>query len=171
MAAVLPRFSRSAICDHGQAVDTPKSYRVGLLDVGYADGVPVTLLDGHLLLPGDAEYARLRRRFVGGDRDELPCAAVACQSEADVGRALSMATAQRAPFAVRSGGHSYADASSTPGLLIDLSELRSIGLDGDLLTVGPGARLGEVQLTLAERGRCLPSASCPSVAVGGSTLS
>ncbi|MBB5869058.1 hypothetical protein F4553_002437 [Allocatelliglobosispora scoriae] len=127
-------------------------------------------LDGEVWLPGDDSYARVRRGFVGGDADLLPSAAAACVSTQDVVRSLGFARSAGLPFAVRSGGHSYADRSSTAGLLIELRGLRTIRLDGELLTVGPGARLGEIQRALAERGRSLPTGSCASVGIGGSTI-
>lgn len=129
-----------------------------------------TTMDGWLWLPGDIGYPRVRRGFVGGDSDLLPMAAAACVTPHDVALALAFARSEGLPFAVRSGGHSYADQSSTSGLLIDLGSMRSVRLDGDLLTVGPGAQLGPVQLALAERNRCLPTGSCASVGIGGSTM-
>jgi hypothetical protein len=41
-------------------------------------------------------------------------------------------------MALRSGGNSFADGSSTNGLLIDLGEPRGPRMDGDLIVTGPG---------------------------------
>ncbi|WP_027342159.1 FAD-binding oxidoreductase [Hamadaea tsunoensis] len=123
-----------------------------------------------LLRPHHSAYSRVRRSWVGGERDVLPEAVAVCADEGDVAAALEFARTRSVPFAVRSGGHSYTDASSTPGLLILLADLDAVRLDGDLVTVGPGARLGDVAATLAAHGRCLPTGSCASVALGGSVL-
>src|SRR5207249_2997959 len=73
--------------------------------------------------------------------------------------------------AIRSGGHSYAGYSSGDGrLVIDVSRLNSIRLDGTTATIGAGARLLDVYRTLGQQGRTIPGGSCPSVGISGLTL-
>jgi len=74
------------------------------------------------------------------------------------------------PIAVRSGGHCFAGRSSTRGLLIDLSLLRSVELDGTLATIAAGATLGAIHARLEGAGRTIAAGSCPTVGIAGLTL-
>lgn len=84
--------------------------------------------------------------------------------------ALRFATVNRLPFALRSGGHSYADHSSTPGLLIDLAGLGHVAVSADRVRAGAGVTVGGVHRALIGTGRSLPTGSHPTVGLVGSTL-
>lgn len=134
-------------------------------------------LEGRLVRPDDPEYVWVRRRNIRLDRDLLPAAIAKCASAEDIAEALAYARAYGMPFAVRAGGHSYADHSSTEGLLIDVSGLDSIGFEaGDAtgdrarIRVGAGTRIGPLTERLAQAGRLLPTGTCPTVGIGGSAL-
>jgi FAD/FMN-containing dehydrogenase len=128
-------------------------------------------LTGSLLRPQDPQFSHLRRLFRGRPGDEvLPRAVVRCADPADVADAVQFARAHRLPFAVRSGGHSFADFCTTGGLLIDLGQLDSVDLDGEVVTVGPGIRLGPLADRLAAHDRVLPCGWNPLVAMGGVVL-
>lgn len=128
-------------------------------------------LSGSVVLPDDPEFPPRRRLFRGRPGDEvLPQAVVRCASAEDVAVAVGLARTQRLPIAVRSGGHSFADFCTTDGLLIDLGDLDSVGLDDDTVTVGPGIRLGPLADRLAAHDRVLPCGWNPLVAVGGAVL-
>jgi hypothetical protein len=96
----------------------------------------------------------------------------------DVVMGLAFARAAGVPVAVRSGGHSYpgwsaggaADTGVPPSLVISTANLDSVHLDGERLTVGPGASLARVYSAAAEQGRAIASGSCGTVAIGGITL-
>lgn len=120
--------------------------------------------------PDDPEFDSLRKPFVGGMVEQVPLAVVPCATPAEAADAVQLARARKLPFAVRSGGHSLADLSTTDGLLIDLSRMDSIEIDGDLVTVGPGVRLGRLAERLVARGRVLPCGWNPLVGVGGAVL-
>ena len=71
----------------------------------------------------------------------------------------------------RSGGHSYAGYSTTTdGVVLDLSALHGVRVSGGRATVGPAARLIDVQRALTRRGVTVPSGSCPTVGIGGLAL-
>lgn len=81
------------------------------------------------------------------------------------------------PFRVRSGGHCYESWSmaADDGVLIDLRRLDSIelGPPSDAVTrvsIGAGARAGDVQQLLQHRHATLPVGLCPDVGIGGLTL-
>lgn len=127
-------------------------------------------LAGSLIRPEEPEFASVRKRFIGRFEEVLPQAVVRCRAVPDVVAALTFARAHGAPIALRSGGHSFAEWDTTAGLLIDLGPLVGLRLDGELVTVGPGQRLGPLADRLASAGQLVPCGWCPTVAVGGAVL-
>lgn len=127
-------------------------------------------LRGQVVLPDDPEYPALRKPTLGRLTEVLPRAVVRCATTADVAEAVRFAGAHRLPFALRSGGHCFADFCTTRGLLIDLGRLDTVRLDDELVTVGPGTRLGALAEHLAGHDRVVPMGWCPTVAVAGSVL-
>jgi FAD/FMN-containing dehydrogenase len=87
---------------------------------------------------------------------------VLCAAPADVVETLAFLAAHGLEPAIRCGGHCYAGQSSTSGVVVDVSAMRAVSIDGDLATVGAGARLGAVYDTLSAEGRTLPGGSCPA---------
>lgn len=127
-------------------------------------------LQGALLLPGQADFDRLRRAANARYDALAPQAIARCAGAADVAAALAFARDQKLAFAGRSGGHSYLGASSGGGLLIDVGGMDGVQLAGDVATVGAGAKLADVYDHLISAGRCIPSGSCVSVGIAGITL-
>ncbi|NRQ30845.1 FAD-binding oxidoreductase [Nonomuraea sp. NN258] len=123
-----------------------------------------------LIRPGEPGYQERRKAFRGTLVEELPVAVACCDSEADVVGALALAGARCLPFALRGGGHSFAEHSSTSGLLVDLGAMRTIEIGRDSVRVGPGVRVGELAARLAEQGRLVPCGWCPTVGVTGAVL-
>jgi FAD/FMN-containing dehydrogenase len=72
--------------------------------------------------------------------------------------------------ATRSGGHCFADHSSTDGIVIDVTPLNAVSVAGDIATIGAGARLGDVYRSLSEHDLTIAAGSCPSVGIAGLTL-
>jgi FAD/FMN-containing dehydrogenase len=128
-------------------------------------------LRGTLVRPQDAAYA-VDRRLYNTRFDGLRPAAVAYATGADdVRRCLDFAHRTGTAPVVRSGGHSYAGWSSGDGkLVVDVSRMNSVRLDGTEAVIGAGAKLIDVYDTLGRRGRTIPAGSCPSVGVSGLTL-
>ncbi len=127
-------------------------------------------LEGQLLSPSDPDYSKVLKWFISSYEELMPQAVVRCAGTADVVAALAFAREHDLPFAIRSGAHSFAEHSSTDGLLIDVGGLRRIELDGELVRVGPGTRIGQLVEFLAQTGRTVPMGWCPMVGVGGATL-
>ena len=97
----------------------------------------------------------------------------------DVQAGLAFARTTSTPVALRAGGHSYTgwSAGGAPGtgvprsLVISTQDLDGIDLHDDgTVTIGPGARLGDVYAELAKAGRAIGAGSCPTVGIGGLTL-
>ncbi|POS73719.1 glucooligosaccharide oxidase [Diaporthe helianthi] len=72
----------------------------------------------------------------------------------------------------KSGGHSYASTSSggkDGSMVVDLQRFHDVTVDEatGIASVGAGARLGNMALTLNEKGRALAHGTCAGVGVGG----
>ena len=121
-------------------------------------------IDGRVV--PDPEPTTFNARF----HDVRPRAAVWCTSPADVAATLSFLRRHDVPFAVRSGGHCFAGSSSSAGVVLDVTPMGLVASDGDLVTVGAGARLGAVNDRLELDGRALPAGTCPTVGIAGLAL-
>jgi FAD/FMN-containing dehydrogenase len=127
-------------------------------------------LSGSLIRPGDPGYAAVRKPFVGRLDDVLPSAVASCATVEDVRTSVEFARAHGLRFALRAGGHSFAEWSSTSGLLVDLRRLDTVDRDGEFAIVGPGVRQGALAHRLAADGRVVPCGWCPEVGVAGAVL-
>lgn len=127
-------------------------------------------LTGRLILPGQDGYREVRKSRPATLTEPLPRAVVRCATAQDAVRALGFAQEHGLAVAVRSGGHSLADLSSTAGLLIDCQLLDSIEVTADTVTVGPGVRVGALADRLAGQDRLVPCGWCPTVGVVGAVL-
>jgi FAD/FMN-containing dehydrogenase len=129
-----------------------------------------SLIEGDVALPGSPAYEASRRPFNARFRGVLPSAVVSCATPQDVSEAISFARRHGIETAARSGGHSFAGHSSTRGIVIDVTPMRSVSVSGGIATVGAGARLGEVYEALQDDGLAIPAGTCPAVGVAGLTL-
>lgn len=69
-----------------------------------------------------------------------PALIVRCATTADVQHAVRAARAARLPLSVRGGGHDWAGRAIRPGgLVVDLSPMRGVAVNGDVATVAGGA--------------------------------
>jgi len=118
--------------------------------------------------PGDPGYQRARKLFIGRQEEVLPRAVVECVTEQDVVAALELAAG--GPFAIRGGGHSFAEHSTSDGLVLDLAGLGTIEVRDGTVVVGAGVRVGELTDALAPLGRVVPVGWCRSVGVVGAVL-
>ena len=127
-------------------------------------------IDGEVTLPGSPAFEAARTTFNARFHQVEPMAVVSCTTANDASAALSFANRLGLEIAVRCGGHSFAGHSSTRGVLIDVSPMRSVSVSGEVVTVGAGARLGRVYEALDADGLAIPAGTCPSVGVAGLTL-
>jgi FAD/FMN-containing dehydrogenase len=105
-----------------------------------------------------------------GFDDVRPDAVVLCATPADVAEAISFASRSGLETATRSGGHSFAGRSSTEGIVIDVTPMRSVSVAGGIATVGAGARLGDVYDALEAHGLTIAGGCGPTVGIAGLTL-
>ena len=102
-------------------------------------------LRGPLLRPDDAGYD-VARKVWNGMVDKRPGLIARCGGPADVVQCVRFAREHDLIVSVRGGGHNYAGKSvSEGGLMIDLSPMKGIRVDGGRLTAHAqaGLRLGE----------------------------
>jgi FAD/FMN-containing dehydrogenase len=100
----------------------------------------------------------------------VPKTVVRCTTAEEVAEAVTHARHVGAELVARSGGHCFAGRSSTRGVLIDLSELRSVSVTDGMATIEAGALLGDVYDRLDSHGLTIAAGACPSVGIAGLTL-
>jgi FAD/FMN-containing dehydrogenase len=125
---------------------------------------------GELVLPGSPGYERARKPAIVNFHDVRPQAVALCKSATDVAEAISFAARYGLPMVPRSGGHCFAGRSSTEGIVIDVTPMRSVSVSDGVTTVGAGARLGAMYDTLDEQGLAIPAGCGPDVGIAGLTL-
>jgi FAD/FMN-containing dehydrogenase len=122
---------------------------------------------GRVVVPGGSAALVYNTRFEG----RRPDAVVHVRDTADVAAAVRWANRFDVRLVARSGGHSYGGyCTTTDGVVLDLSALHGIRVSRSRATVGPAARLIDVQRALTRRGMTVPSGSCPTVGIGGLAL-
>jgi FAD/FMN-containing dehydrogenase len=127
---------------------------------------------GQLVRPDDAEYDSARQVW-NGMVDKHPAVIARCTGVADVIAAVRFASEQNLLTAIRGGGHNVAGlAVCDGGLVIDLSELRSVHVDPENRTarVEAGATWGDVDRETQAFGLVAPGGVVSETGVAGLTL-
>ena len=127
-------------------------------------------LSGPLVRPGEAAYTVSKRLFDPRFDTLHPAGIAYCRNPHDVATCLAFVRKFGVPVAARCGGHSYAGWSSTSGLIIDVTRMSGVNVNGSTATVGAGTRLIDFYNGLAAHGRAVPGGSCPTVGIAGLTL-
>ena len=137
-------------------------------------GVPWSQLQGdftgRVVLPAAPTYLRDLQLYDPRFDRVRPAAIAFCARPSDVQRCVAFARAHDVPFTARSGGHSYGGYSTTTGLVIDVTTMSSVTLDGSEAAVGAGTRLIDLYTSLNNRGVSIPGGSCPTVGIAGLAL-
>ncbi len=127
---------------------------------------------GELIYPGDAGYDDARAVW-NGMRDARPGSIARCTGVADVKAAVNFAREHDLPVAVRGGGHNVAGtAVRDDGLVIDLSEMRSVSIDptGRRVRAQGGATWGDVDWETQSFGLVVPGGVVSDTGIAGLTL-
>lgn len=130
-------------------------------------------LRGTVLRPGDPGYPELATPRNLRFRTTMPEAVVLVTSVEDVAAALRWARKTNTPFAIRGGGHNYATASSSPGILISTRRMNAARIDGNTLYAEAGVLNSDLARLLPGGGTgrlLLPGGNCPAVGVAGLTF-
>jgi len=125
---------------------------------------------GEVVLPESPGYDAARKPTIARFHDARPQAIVLCETAEDVSGAILFARRSGLETASRSGGHCFAGRSSTRGVVLDVSPMRSVSVSGGVATVGAGARLGGVYDALDGHGLTIPAGCGPDVGIAGLTL-
>jgi len=123
-----------------------------------------------VLLPGSPAYLAIcGSTRIAHAPDDAPVAILRCCDEAQVRAALRHVVAHGLPFCCRAGGHSTARFSLCSGVVLDVSGLDRVELDGarGVARVGAGATLGALNAALGAAGLHVPGGNCDGVGVGG----
>lgn len=129
-------------------------------------------LQGRLLRPGDPMYPAATLINATRYSGTRPVGIAVCAVPEDAAACVSWARETGVPFAIRSGGHSYAGFSNSEGLIIDVKGMRSVSVDPahGTVTLQGGANNADVGDALTPYGVYFPGGRCPSVGVSGLTL-
>jgi FAD/FMN-containing dehydrogenase len=128
-------------------------------------------LQGHVVLPGDAEFKEARR--VHWVSSAMPTMVVRAASTSDVAATITFAREHALELAVRSGGHSLACYGIVGGgVVLDLSPMKSLEIDPEtrIARLGAGLTWGEVAAALHPHGLGLSSGDNATVGIGGLAL-
>ncbi len=121
-----------------------------------------------VLWPGGPGWADVAPLFAMAGE---PVAVVRPTDARRVAFAVGVAAEEALSVSVRGGGHGAATFPNAGGLVIDLSRIRDISVDGTRVSIGGGALWGDVAAELGRHGLALSSGDTKSVGVGGLTLS
>jgi FAD/FMN-containing dehydrogenase len=127
-------------------------------------------MEGEVVLPGSPRYDEVRRPQIPRFHDVRPQTVVLCRTPEDAAEAIAFARRFGIEVAVRSGGHDFAGRSTGPGMVLDLTAMRSLEVSDGLATVGPGFRLGELYAALARHEVTIPGGCGATVGIGGQAL-
>jgi FAD/FMN-containing dehydrogenase len=130
-------------------------------------------IHGQVFRPGDDGYLETSRVWNGAYDDQRPALIVRCSGTADVVAAVGFARSNDLQMAVRGGGHSIAGFSTCDGgLVIDLSEMRSVRVDprARRAEVGGGATWADVDHDAQAHALATTGGLVSSTGVAGFTL-
>jgi FAD/FMN-containing dehydrogenase len=125
---------------------------------------------GPLLRPGHEHFETLHSPATNRYPAPHPQAIARYATPDDVAHAINFARRLGLETAVRGAGHSFADHSSTTGLLIETGLMNTVAVDGDLATIGAGTRLAEIYRTLHQHRAAIPAGCGPTVGIAGLAL-
>ncbi len=129
-------------------------------------------LSGSLIRPGQGGYRALALPNNLRYESVLPAGIALCAGAKDVSTSILWARKYDVPLVARSGGHSYAGYSTTTGLMIDLTMMRSFSFDSGtgVATLGGGARNADIYAKCPPLGVAITHGRCESVGVAGLVL-
>ena len=131
-----------------------------------------TSLRGALLLPGEEGYEKSRTVW-NAMIDRRPALVVRCAGVSDVQLAVALARQHGILTAIKGGGHNIAGSGVCEGgLLIDLSQLRSVRVDPEarVAHVEPGATLADFDRECQAFGLATPVGINSTTGIAGLTL-
>ena len=129
-------------------------------------------LTGRVLERADPEYDAARQVW-NGMIDKHPRLIVQAANADDVVATIALARETGLPLAIRGGGHNVAGSGTVDdGIILDLGGLNAVVVDPEarLVTVGAGARLGDVDRATEPFGLAVPVGVVSGTGIGGLSL-
>ncbi|MBL9141509.1 MAG: FAD-dependent oxidoreductase [Phycisphaerae bacterium] len=129
-------------------------------------------LKGKLLRPDAEGYAEAIKIWNLRYASTRPAGVALVADAKDIATAIAWARDNEVELVTRSGGHSYAGYSTTPGLVINLHGMTNVAMDkatGNLTTFGAAKNM-DVAAAGRTHGRAIPGGQCPTVGVAGFVL-
>ncbi|MFJ2716326.1 FAD-binding oxidoreductase [Streptomyces sp. NPDC087437] len=156
----------------GASAVTEASMTEASMSEAHGGKCPPAKLTGRIVRPNDPGYTDA---CLGWDQlfSHYPLVIVFAQNTQDVVNALTWARQNDVALRIRSGRHSLEGWSNVDsGLLIDISELKSVHIDGAarVARVGSGLNQLEAVTTLAKRNFAVTTGTEGSVGLAGATL-
>lgn len=130
-------------------------------------------LRGVVVGPDDGQFAQLATPRNLRFATTTPMAVALCADADDVAKTVLWARNTGTEFAIRGGGHNYAEASSSRGVIIATRQMTAAVVDGHILRAQAGVRNADLAGLLPQGGAgrlLLPGGNCPGVGVVGLTL-
>jgi FAD/FMN-containing dehydrogenase len=159
--ALFPAVLRAQTADDGGKPISERAWRE--LDQRLTDRV---------LRPGDPDFAATASPQNLRYAKVLPAGIARCRNSNDVAQAILWCRDNQVPLVARSGGHSYAGFSTTRGLMIDVGPMNTTKFSPSegTVTVGGGARNGDLFKALRPTGMTITHGRCPGVGAAGFLL-
>jgi FAD/FMN-containing dehydrogenase len=128
-------------------------------------------LPGSVSVPGDDRYIAAIAIWAKPD-GPMPRAVVHCRTAEDVQSAIRLARDRDIPVSVRGGGHDWAGRALCDGLVIDLSDMKSVVVSSDKRSarIAGGARMSDVLEVTDPLGVVAVVGSVGAVGMTGFTL-
>ncbi|MFX0579416.1 FAD-binding oxidoreductase [Nocardia nepalensis] len=123
--------------------------------------------DGEVILPSDSRYGQASQQSLAMFDKTDPMAIAYCESAKDVQAAIAFAQDNAVHAVPRSGGHSFGGYSTTNGMILDVSRMNRVSIDGPHVTIGAGIQQVDALDALTPHGLALASGLCPTVGAGG----
>lgn len=128
-------------------------------------------LPGSVSRPGSDGYAAATAIWAK-PTGRMPRAVVHCTTSEQVWTTIRVARDRDIPLSVRGGGHDWAGRALCDGIVIDLSRMRGVLVDGEDLSayVAGGARASDIVKMTDSMGLAIVTGSVGSVGMAGFTL-
>lgn len=127
-------------------------------------------IKGDIVLPWDETYEEARQEW-NRRIQKFPRAIVYCENKQDVSRSVDWARRHGAPIRIRGGGHHYEGYSVGNGaLVIDLSRMNAVSIEGDTLRAEGGVSNQTLYDAIGPLGYTFPGGTCPTVRLSGYAL-
>ena len=130
-------------------------------------------LSGRLYLQADEGYSAAKTVWNGMFDHKRPAMVVQCAGTDDVVNAVNFARDRGLLVSVKGGGHSFPGKSTSDGgMMIDLSQMHSVGVDANGMTarVDGGALLGHLDTATLPHNLLTTTGTVSHTGVGGFTL-